>query len=131
MRYEVTLKRVEALNATGAATVRIDSVKGPRLRIVATGSSTVTGRALDLERPEVVAAGASSLSLAGQAGELALTLSGTGSYEGRKLESKRARVVVSGVGSANVAASESIDAQVSGTGSIDVGPAKGTRSISG
>lgn len=65
--------------------------------------------------------GAGQLELSGNTRHLALTLSGAGSADAARLESQFVTVVVAGTGSARVTATRTLDATVSGTGSIVYG----------
>jgi hypothetical protein len=62
--------------------------------------------------------GAGQLELSGSTRNLVLTLSGAGSADAAKLEAQSVTVVVAGTGTARVRATRTLDATVSGTGTI-------------
>lgn len=95
------------------------TVATPKLRGLTIGGA-VKGKVsgVDSERFSLKLSGAGSVELGGKAGELELSLSGAGSVRARGLEAKRATVRSSGAGSVQVFASESLEIDVSGVGSV-------------
>jgi hypothetical protein len=96
-----------------------------------TGSLTVNGvantsLAIDLS-------GTGSLAIAGSTDALRVKLDGTGDVRAKNLMAKDATIALAGTGSASLYASQSLDAQLTGTGSIDVHghPARVKKSRSG
>lgn len=77
--------------------------------------------------------GTGELKVAGTTTNLRIDLNGTGSVSAKKLTSKSASVTMSGTGSATLEATDSVVAELSGTGSIDVHghPARVTQRKSG
>jgi putative autotransporter adhesin-like protein len=66
-------------------------------------------------------AGAGQVELSGRTRRLVLTLSGAGSADAATLRAQSVTVVVSGTGTARVTATRTLDATVSGTGSVVYG----------
>lgn len=77
--------------------------------------------------------GAGSVELDGDCGRAVLTVDGMGDLNAGRFKCDHVRMEFSGVGSAEVHARESIDAEVSGIGSVDVygGPDKVKKDVSG
>jgi len=77
--------------------------------------------------------GTGQLSVAGSTSSLRVVVDGTGQIAARDLAAKSAKVEVNGTGSATLKVSDSLEANVTGTGSIDVHgkPARVKKSVSG
>ncbi|HEY2518012.1 MAG TPA: head GIN domain-containing protein [Polyangiaceae bacterium] len=112
MRYTLVVKNLAELDVSGA------------------GSVTVTGLKTDALRVRL--SGAGSVKISGQAASENIALSGVGSFDGKDFATKTAKVAVSGAGSAEIRASDTLDANISGVGNLDYfGDPKVTKSISG
>lgn len=110
--YKVTVKRLDAVDLSGAGDMEL--------------------RGISAERLQIANSGAGNISAAGRADRLDVTLSGAGNYNGENLESQEATVMVAGLGSAVVRASDRLDAQISGAGSIQyIGDPQVTQKITG
>jgi Putative auto-transporter adhesin, head GIN domain len=97
----VTTPVLDTATLAGAGTMRIERIRSARF--------TATF------------GGAGWLELAGRTRNLVLTLSGAGSADAVNLEAQSATVVVAGTGTARVTARRTLDATVSGTGTIIYG----------
>ena len=77
--------------------------------------------------------GAAELSMNGEVDDLEIRVSGAGDIDTRDLQAKHVKVRLSGAGNANITATESLDAEVSGVGNIDYwgDPEKKHTSVSG
>src|SRR4028119_591925 len=92
------------------------------------GSGDVEAEGINTDRLAVTIGGARNLEIGGEADEQEIDISGSGGYRAENLESNEARIGVSGAGSAIVNASEGLDADVSGAGSVEyVGDPSGAR----
>lgn len=85
------------------------------------------------EKLKIDASGASNLDIAGETTALELNLSGATKVDTEGLRAVRVRILMSGAGKANVFASEELDADVSGAGSVTYAgnPAKVNKRVSG
>jgi len=101
------------------------------LAISGTGAMNVTGIAS--ERLAINLSGTGAVTAAGSTGALQLVVDGTGEVAAGALAAKAATVEVSGTGQATLQASQSLEAKISGTGSIDVTghPARVKKSVTG
>lgn len=96
------------------------------------GSGDVKTSKLDSNTLSVVVTGSSDVSLAGRAEDLTVSASGSSSINAGELRAKTAKVVVRGSSDVTVNASDTLDAQVNGSGSlIYLGTPKLTKSVSG
>lgn len=81
---------------------------------------------------KVTVSGAGRLLVSGSAESQDVTISGVGSYDGSGFATKTAKVSLSGTGSAVVEVSDTLDAQVSGVGSVEyIGDPKVTQHVTG
>jgi putative autotransporter adhesin-like protein len=101
------------------------------LSISGTGAMKVTGIAND--RLAINLGGTGALTAAGSTGALRVDVGGTGEIAARDLTARDVVVDIGGTGSARLNATRSLDARVTGTGSIHVGghPAQVKKSVSG
>lgn len=100
--------------------------------LVVSGAGTTQGSDLDTPNLQVTMSGVGSVTLQGHADALTLGVSGTGSFDGSALASRTAKVTVGGTGNAVIQVSDTLDATVSGVGSIEyIGDPKVTSHVSG
>lgn len=95
-------------------------IQTPHLEsIIASGACDIYARDIDEERFDFDMSGACSVELAGVADRVQMEVSGAGSIDARDLRARDVRVYLSGAASADVYATESLDASVSGVGSVN------------
>lgn len=114
----VSMKTLASLEVSGAADVKSENTfTCENITIEASGAGDVH---LDLKATEVKAkiSGAGDLTLKGSAQTLNATVSGAGTLKASNLEVDKAVVKVSGAGDAKVNVKQSIDADISGVGSV-------------
>ncbi|HEX3759206.1 MAG TPA: head GIN domain-containing protein [Kofleriaceae bacterium] len=101
------------------------------LAVSGTGSIAITGVANDRLAMDVSGTGA--IKASGSTGALNVQLSGTGEVSGKDLAAKDVVVDIHGTGSARLNATRSVDARISGTGSLSVHghPAQIKKSVTG
>jgi len=98
IKYRLTVKDLKQLDLSGAGNIAAGDLSGDTLAVTLSG--------------------AGNISPAGTIERLDLVMSGAGNFGGEKLETKHAKAQLSGVGNATVKVSDTLDARVSGTGSI-------------
>jgi hypothetical protein len=100
-------------------------------RISGTGSMKIAGVANN--RFIIDVPGTGDVKIEGSTGELKLDVDGTGSVSAKKLAAKSAKIKIDGTGSASLNVTESVDATVTGTGSVSVigNPAHVTKHVTG
>ena len=86
----------------------------------ASGSGSMLVEAIDSSRLSVSLSGSGDAELDGATGDLELHLSGSGGVLARDLTAGDAEVKISGSGSAEITATGSVDADLSGSGSLDI-----------
>ncbi|OGU61573.1 MAG: hypothetical protein A2V66_07620 [Ignavibacteria bacterium RBG_13_36_8] len=95
-------------------------ISNPNLEgIESSGANDIYASGINENQFRVDLSGAGTVEVKGEAERVYLSVSGAGSLDCRNLLSKHTKVELSGAASADVYASESLDAEVSGVGSID------------
>ncbi|MCB1183328.1 DUF2807 domain-containing protein [bacterium] len=98
-RIAITARRLVAMGVSGAGEVRVHDFRGDEFAFKLSG--------------------AAELEMDGEVDRLVLQVSGAGDIDTRDLRAKHVKVRISGAGNANITATESLDAEVSGVGNID------------
>ncbi len=113
MSVVVTVPTLSELTLAGGGNIVVDGLKTESLTVTLSGSGNVTG--------------------SGTAASLGVTLSGSGNVWFTQLVADKVHAVLSGSGNIFVAASESLDASVPGSGTIDYAgnPQHVTKSVTG
>jgi len=83
------------------------------------GSGDITSTGIDASSFAVAISGSGQIEAAGTADMLTVDISGSGSYDGEKLVASVGTVIVSGSGDAVVNVMDRLDAEVSGSGSVE------------
>jgi Putative auto-transporter adhesin, head GIN domain len=99
MSFTLTIKELERITLSGAATIRVQNLIGTQLTVDNSGVGSVV--------------------VSGAVREQHVILSGAGSYDGAGLASDHATVDLSGVGSVVVKVRQRLDATLSGAGSVE------------
>jgi hypothetical protein len=116
--FRVTAKQLTALTVSGSGEIEASGLAGPRLRTSVTGSGDIRLERLSAEELESRVAGSGSVHASGTATRLTLTNDGSGSFQGRDLLVRDARVTTHGSGIAVVHVSDTLKADVSGSGGV-------------
>lgn len=95
----ITMRELKQFNVHGACDATIENFDGDRF--------------------EFYVSGAAELEIDGEVDELDIQISGAGELDARDLKAKHVKVRISGAGDGELFASESIDARISGAGSLD------------
>jgi hypothetical protein len=114
----VNAKNLQSLNVMGSATVKTDNtITGSSLSIKSSGAGDVN---IETTAADIKAdiSGAGDLTLKGSTQQLTAEVSGAGDLKSSHLIAEKVKVKVSGAGNAKVNAVKTIDADVSGAGSI-------------
>ncbi len=105
-----------SIRSSGRMLVRVSA---PDIeRVVSSGATKVTIEAINNSAFEIDTSGASKVTMSGVTGELKIGVSGAAKIDAESLSAKQAVVGVSGAGKIVVNVSESLEAKVSGAGSI-------------
>ncbi|MCA9974056.1 MAG: DUF2807 domain-containing protein [Anaerolineales bacterium] len=112
LTFRVTVSSLEEIELNGAGEVELSQIDTDRLTVQLSGAGSVTA--------------------AGSAADLSVTIDGAGSFDGADLASETADVTHNGAGSAVVRVSERLDAEVNGIGTIEyIGSPTVNESING
>jgi hypothetical protein len=109
-------------------------VSAPDLSSLAlSGTGTMKATGVANERLAITLPGTGEIKVTGSTGTLQVTLDGTGDVSAKALAARDAVVALGGTGDARLRATRSLDARISGTGSIHVegSPTQIKKSVSG
>ena len=115
----VYFRTLESLRTSGSIKVTAAAIVSPSLEIDASGAATIRVDALKVDALRFKGSGAVKGEFAGTATAQTVQISGAGSYRGSKLASDTAKVMVSGAGKVSVNAKNELDASISGAGAIE------------
>jgi hypothetical protein len=115
----VHFRTLEALTLSGAVKLRAASIDTPKLRIDASGATSMKVDALRTGTLRFFGSGAVKGELAGSASEQDVSISGAGDFHAPQLVSDVASVRVSGAGKVVVNVRKRLSANISGAGAID------------
>ncbi len=114
----VTYRELNEINSSGASRIYWqESLKADRIRLTQSGSGSMEGVVAG-GTVVVDNSGSGKLTLSGSADECDFTISGSGRLLAAGLTSKEIRVAISGSGDAEIHVTESLKANVSGSGKI-------------
>jgi len=101
-------------------------------QVTLTGAGNADLAKLKTDKLDVNITGVGNMTVSGSTDHLNVTLAGTGTFQGEDFAVKTANVTCSGIGNAIVQVSEKLDANISGTGSIEyIGNPQVTEKVSG
>lgn len=114
----ITMPEVRSITLSGSArlkgenTFKSDEIK---LAISGSGSMSVT---LEASQLDLAISGSGRMDLDGSANEAKIAISGSGGLKAENLKAKDYTIKISGSGSCRIQAEKSIDAHISGSGSV-------------
>ena len=115
----VYFRSLESLKTSGSIKTTAATIVSPALDINASGAASFRVDALKVDSLRFTGAGAVKGEFAGTATRQEISISGAGTYRGSKLASDSATVNVSGAGKVSINASKQLDASISGAGAIE------------
>ena len=122
--------KLEKLENEGVANIEVDRLTADRLKLENSGVGSLYASGLVVGSLEVECSGVGNVELGGQADRAELECSGVGSIKAQRLVAKTVRAEVSGVGGVRCHATEAIEGEVSGVGSLKYGGHPQTRRLS-
>lgn len=132
IQFNLTVKDIDAINFSGAGTIRSTSLDVDSLIVTLSGAGDIDFRNLKADTIEVVLSGAGNVRLAGSAVNQKISLSGVGNYSTQDLNTKSTSISLTGAGNAVVWVSDTLDVHISGAGSVSYyGHPQITRNITG
>jgi hypothetical protein len=113
LEFEIVTDKLSEAEMSGAAVLKVDSIDAPELRLATSGAGKIQA--------------------SGKVDRLDVDVSGAANIEAAELMAKTVSISISGTGSADVYASDSLDASISGAGRINClgKPAAVAKSVSG
>ena len=119
IRINVTMVNIQEVVSSGAGNVHAPAIRTPRLVVNTSGVGNVVIDQLVADELDAIISGTGSITVAGKARQQRLSLSGVGSYRTGEMESQTALVTIAGTGSALIWTGESLEARLSGVGSLE------------
>ena len=131
--FILTVRELESISMSGAGSIKIGTLKTPSLKLNLSGAGSVDIKNLTADSLDIILSAAGAISASGKVASQNIILSGVGSYDASDLESSSARITLSGAGSATVWVSDSLEADVTGVGSVSYygSPASVKQNVSG
>jgi hypothetical protein len=118
MEVYITYKTLKGLEVSGATAVKADNeVNADEFKLALSGAGSVDF-VLNARKLKADVSGAGSVNLKGKVSLQDIDMSGAGSYRAYELVSEDVKIDMSGAGTAQIYASKSIDADISGVGSV-------------
>ncbi len=120
LQIHVQMRQVSQVILSGASDLYAPGpIKSERLSIGISGAGLARFDELNAGQLRFDVSGAGDGQLAGQVGELRLSVSGKGKIQAEQLRAARASVSISGVGNANLWVTDTLRVSISGVGSVD------------
>lgn len=119
INFYITMEQLDALDVTGSCKIEALGFKGKELHLNLSGASSVDFSNIQYEVIDSNLPGAGKLALQGKTKEQSVSLTGAGSYVADDLESESTRISLTGVGSARLWVTKTLDAAITGVGSIE------------
>ncbi len=132
VRYELVVPVLDAVTVSGSGTARVLEPTTDHLTVTVSGSGDVVVGQVAADDLRVEISGSGAVRADGATDRLEVRISGSGGYEGADLDAEDATVDVVGSGSAEVRATGTLMATVTGSGRIrHTGGAQVTRHVLG
>ena len=132
LKYDLTVKELTALDLSGLGNVYAGAIDTDRLDLDVSGAGKIVIRSLTADILEVEHTGLGQCELSGQVRRQEVVLTGASEYDAADLESEKAEVVLTGLGKATVWATETLDIELSGAGSVSYyGNPRVTQNVTG
>ena len=116
--FRLTMKAIAALETHSSGKISAKDISTGSLRLQISSSGGIAIDSLAANSLEVQISSSGSVSVAGAVGQQNIRLSSSGSYSAKNLMSKTAKVNVSSSGSATLRVAESLEANITSSGSV-------------
>jgi hypothetical protein len=116
--YRVTVRKLNALDLSGAGAVEATNITTDRLSLGISGAGSAKLEGLTADDLSATLSGSGSLTGSGRVRRESVSISGAGAYQGEALQATTASVTVSGIGGATVRVSDKLNVLISGAGSV-------------
>jgi hypothetical protein len=131
INFYLNVKDLREISISGVGSIKCDNLTTADLSIDSSGAGSVDMN-LTTTVFEVALSGAGKVNLTGQTQSQSIDISGAGSYNAKGFTSKDCEISISGLGRAVVNATDTLDVNMSGLGSVEyVGKPAVSQDISG
>jgi hypothetical protein len=128
----VNVKGLDAVALSGSGKIHADRLQSGKLRAAISGSGAIAIEALDADTFDARINGSGTVSAAGRADALDVSVAGSGDVALSRLKSRDAKIVMSGSGDAIVWASDVLNVRIAGSGDVRYfGKPKVNRTVAG
>ena len=116
----LTVPALQSASVSGAAVVRIDRMRGPRIALSLGGAGALTVAQVTSDRLDVALLGAGRVTVGGTVADLIATVRGSGDLDAAKMAVADAKLFSGTAGTVTLAARRSAAIEASGSGSVTV-----------
>ncbi len=116
--FRLTMRTIAALQTSSSGKISARDISTGSLRLQISSSGGITIDSLAANSLEVQISSSGSVSVAGAVEQQNIRLSSSGSYSAKNLTSRTAKVNVSSSGSATLSVAESLEANITSSGSV-------------
>jgi hypothetical protein len=117
--YTLSAVSLDTVRLSGLGDINVGALETDSMTVTQDGAGMITLEQLTATSLEATMSGLGSLTVSGKVSEQRVEMSGAGTYQGGDLESETARVEMSGLGNATVWVTGTLDAELSGAGSLE------------
>lgn len=117
--FTLGVDELNAVDVSGSGSIEAASIETDSLELGISGSGSVDVDSLTADELNVSISGSGDVRLAGETPEQDIDISGSGQYEAGDLLSESVVVSISGSGEATIWTTSSLDADVSGSGTVN------------
>lgn len=119
LEFQVTVMELFVVTVAGSGSVVTSGLDAGTFEISVSGSGEVDAGMLSVDRLKASISGSGHIEVEGTAGNLEVSVRGSGHFAGSGLEATAASISVSGSGMATVDVVDELEADVSGSGTIE------------
>lgn len=133
IKIYVSATKLERISLSGQGKLSLDKFNAEKLTVNASGENSATVKSLTLKELDLKISGSFNGEFSGSTNKQRIRISGAGEYNAKDLKSNEAEIDISGAGDAVVNASEKLDINISGAGTVTYSgsPKKVDQEISG
>ncbi|WP_345230671.1 head GIN domain-containing protein [Olivibacter ginsenosidimutans] len=118
LRIQLTAKSLDGIKQSGSGNIKVNNtVKGDQLRVAVSGSGDMVVP-VAVTHLSAAITGSGDMDIQGSAQTADIRVTGSGDFEGNALKTKEANVTVTGSGDLDIFVSDTLNAQLSGSGDI-------------
>ncbi len=120
INYYLTVVSLDSVELSGLGDIQLPTLEATDFTLEISGAGNISIASLEAKSLDVTLSGLGSLRIdGGTVSDQRVEISGSGSYDARDLENQQAAITVSGLGSAVVQVSDSLEADISGSGNVN------------